>query len=564
MNDFRMLSDRHTRALTRAGSEYELAAVELGGRSYPIFKRCPANMRELMSGASAFGEKTAIVYEDESWSYTRLYRQIDAIGCQLAARHGIGKGDRVAIAMRNYPEWLSVFCAIVAIGAVAVPINSWGKAAELEYGVADAGAGLVFCDPQRFDYLRPSLRLPAGVVRPAQPVAAAGAYAFDAWLAGAGSELPAATIDGDDLAMILYSSGTTGKPKGITWPHRTLTQAIFNFKFFGAAVALLEAEKIAAFAAQGFEPVNLLAVPLFHFNGLGATALLSIHSGQQLVMMHKWDVERALALIASRRVTSVRIAPAMALELLDSPAFARTDTRSLLALGSGGSATPSKLHRLIADRCPQVIGSGGYGTTETGIGVSAIVGRAYLQYPASAGLVGPLCEVRICGDDGAALPPGEIGEIRVRSAATAAATYWNRPADTAECFVDGWYRTGDVGYLDADGLLYITDRLKDMVIRGGENIYCVEVENAIYQYPGVAEVAAFGVPHAVLGEELAVAITAEPGSDISAAALRAHLEQSLAGYKVPAHFVFCAERLPRGPTGKILKRELRQRALVRS
>lgn len=566
MNSFKARHDLACQQLTEPGSEFELTTLDLGGLSYPAFRHCPKNMVELMAAGRAHGDAIAIVYEGEVWSFDDFYQQADAVASKLQA-NGIKKGDRVAIAMRNYPEWLSVFLGVLSCGAVAVPINSWGLAKELEYGITDAQARLLFCDQQRFEQVKPYVqeaRLPTIVVRGEQGVDSSGGCRFEAWLDSAEPLAEpdlSVDIDGSDLAMIMYSSGTTGAPKGVTWPHRTLAQAIYSFKFFAALVAQTEPEKVADFTAKGYPPANLLAVPLFHFNGLGATALLSLCMGQKLVMMYKWDVDRALELIEQERVTSVRIAPAMALELLDSSQFDRADTSSLFALGSGGSATPSRLHALLEEKCPQVIGSGGYGTTETGLGVSAIIGQAYVTYPASSGLVNPLNEVRICGDDGASLPQGQAGEIFVRSLGTAAATYWRRPEETAEVFVNGWYQTGDIGYLDKDGFLYITDRIKDMVIRGGENIYCIEVENAIYQYPGVAEVAAFGVPHPVLGEELAVAITTTDGVDLVVADLREFLSRRIAGYKVPSHFMILKERLPRGPTGKFLKRELRRRAL---
>lgn len=564
MNSFKVVHDLACQQLTGSGSEFELTTLDIDGHSYPVFRHCPVNMVELMQAGRAYGDAIAIVYEDEAWSFADFYRQADMVAARLLAS-GIRKGDRVAIAMRNYPEWLSIFLGILYCGAVAVPINSWGLAKELEYGVIDAEARLLFCDQQRFDHMEPYIQtamLPAIVVRCDRDVGFCGGHRFETWLDSATSlAAPNIDIGGDDLAMIMYSSGTTGAPKGVTWPHRTLAQAIYSFRFFAALVAKSEPERVAEFAAKGYPPVNLLAVPLFHFNGLGATALLSLCTGQKLVMMYKWNVDDALELIERERVTSLRVAPAMSLELLDSSRFDHADTRSLFALGSGGSATPSRLHALLEEKCPQVIGSGGYGTTETGIGVSAIIGQAYTAYPTSSGLINPMNEVRICGDNGVSLPQGQVGEIFVRSLGTATATYWRRPDETAEVFADGWYQTGDVGYLDGDGFLYITDRIKDMVIRGGENIYCTEIENAIYQYPGIAEVAAFGVPHPVLGEELAAAITAADGIDLAVDELRDFLSRRVAGYKVPSHFMILDERLPRGPTGKFLKRELRMRAL---
>ena len=561
MSDVFVAEKNLTRELMQPGSNFELSEVSIKGAVFPIFRHCPENLRDFMGVARQYGDDIAVVYQEERWSYRRIFDLADAIGGRLVGLHGVGKGDRVAIAMRNFPEWLSCFLAIVQIGAVAVPINSWGKAAELAHGLKDSGAALAFCDQQRADELQSEADLPIVVVRPGDQVRRVHEVSLDHWLEAACPTVNPVELVGEDLVMIMYSSGTTGVPKGIVWSHRMMVQALFGFKFFGELLVRLEFEKLASWVGKGFSAVNLLAVPLFHFNGLGATSLLSLHLGQKLVMMYKWSPSEALRLIEEERVTSIRIAPAMSLELLDNPTLSQTDTSSLLSLGSGGSATPGRLYDLIEQRLPQVIGSTGYGSTETGIAVSTILGRAYFEYRGCSGPVSPLNQVKIIRADGSQAPVGEPGEIQVRSFATASTSYWQRPEETEATFRDGWYHTGDVGYLDTNGVLYVTDRIKDMVIRGGENIYCVEVENAIYQYPGILEVAAIGVPHEILGEELAAVVVVDPNRSMDTDDLRRFLRGRLAGFKVPAHFFVREVRLPRGATGKILKRELRKSVL---
>ena len=552
---------RITAMLTAPGALFELTEQTFAGEKYRYYKNAPANLRDMMAAGRAFANKTAMVYEGETWTFDAVYGQIDRIAHQLVHKMNVRKADRVAIAMRNYPEWITAFVAIASIGAIPVPLNSWGRSQELLHGLQDSGAKLVFCDQQRFGHISEissQLDVRMIVARSDASLPKGGQVtSLEDFLSGAAAIMPEVEIDPEDLAMIMYSSGTTGRPKGVAWSHRNFAQTMFNYEFLGALVARLEEHRIARFASKGLEASDLLAVPLFHTNGLCSTSLPALRAGRKVTMMYKWNVERALDYIQEQRITTVKVAPSMTLELLDSPKFGQVDTSSLFTLGPGGSAHPSRLSALIATKCPEVISGAGWGTTETGGAVSSIFGTGYAQYPRSAGVIGPLYDVKICDETGKEVPAGQPGEILVRGVTIAAGGYWNRPEATAESFAGGWYRTGDVGYLDAKGLLYITDRIKDMVIRGGENIYCVEVENAIHEHPLVAEGVVFGVPHDILGEELVAAIRPKSEGALTAQDIKDHMTERVAGFKVPAHVVFYTQGFPRSPMGKILKRQLR-------
>ena len=539
--------------LTAPGAPYEL----LGGDDGRYYAQAPTNLVEAFAVARQHGDKEFLVYEGERRSFNDLMDEADALGAALQAR-GVAPGDRVALAMRNYPEWMAAFIGVISIGAVIVPVNSWGQPADIAYTVEDAGAKVALCDQQRHDGVAARFAekgIDAFIARPSNPDDPAALSAFTGEFIGKSPE--PVGIDPDDLAMIMYTSGTSGKPKGAASTHRAICQAIYNMECAAIAAAMTNGELIGAMLERGFEPTSLLAVPLFHVSGCHAQFLSNLRGGRRIVMMYKWDVDRALEFIEQERITTIAAAPSMMLDLLESPKFEETDTSSLFSLGIGGAATPPRVARLLQDKLPQNFSGTGYGMTETNAQGASLTGQAFVEKPGSAGFPHPIVDFRICDEQGNALQQGATGEIWVRSC-TNIREYWNRPEANAEEFRDGWLKTGDIGYLDDQGFLYLADRAKDMIIRGGENIYPVEIENELLEHDAVQEVAAIGLPHERWGEEVAVVVHLHPGATATEEDLVDFARRRLASYKVPSQVFISEQPLPRNATNKILKRELKE------
>ena len=560
MSDIKQEFDAVLAQLTAQGAPYELAGDDASGHYYA---QAPVNLVEALSVARQHGDREFLIYEGERRSFNNLLDEANVIAAALQA-HGVVPGDRVALAMRNYPQWMSIFIGVISIGAVIVPINSWGQPADIVYTLEDAGARLVFCDQQRFDAVAPLLQargIEAAIVR---PVDADDPLGLTALLADFQGKSPAPVdIGTDDLAMIMYTSGTSGKPKGAASTHRAICQALYNFECAAIAAAMCNGETIGAMLERGFEPTSLLAVPLFHVSGCHAQFLANLRGGRRIVMMYKWDVDKALEYIEQERITSIAAAPAMLLDLLDSPKFDEADTSSLFSLGIGGAATPPKVTTLIDQKLPQNFSGTGWGMTETNAQGAQLTGKAFFYKPGSAGFPAPIVDIRICDEEGDALPEGETGEIWVRSCANIR-EYWHRPEANRDEFRDGWLKTGDIGYLDDEGFLFLADRAKDMIIRGGENIYPIEIETELLEHDAIKELAAIGLPHERLGEEVAVVVHLHPGKSLDEAALLAFARTRLAAYKVPARVFFSAQALPRNATNKILKRDLKETILASS
>lgn len=552
--------------ITAPGAPFEIVTETIGGHPLKVFRNAPRTLRELYAPAYAHASKEFVVYEGERWTFSRMLGLADAIAHRLVTHGGVRKGDRVAIAMRNYPEWMAAYIGITSAGATVVPLNSWGRAEELEYALVDAGAKIVFCDRQRHDFMAPraqELGLTLIVARSSgQPLSPPSQHLEEYVADSLGAPLPDVDITPDDLAVITYTSGTTGKPKGAVSTHRTVCQAIFCFECSGTAIAMANPDMITAMMSKGFEPTSLLAVPLFHVSGCYSIFLTSLRGGRRIVIMYKWDVERALQLIEQERVTNFVGAPSMLMDLLESPGLDRYDVRSLSSMGAGGAATPPKIGLLMSQRVKDAFPGTGWGMTETnGLG-SQFSGNAFHTHVSSAGFVQPIIEMSFRDDEGNEVPPHQPGTIWVRSVVLVQG-YWNRPDANAREFQDGWFNSGDIGYIGEDGYLYLTDRAKDMVIRGGENIYPLEIEKALMDAPEVLEVVGFGVPDEQYGEELALMVRLkEPGS-LDADAVRKFLAARLAGFKVPRYVAFTEEPLPRNATHKVLKKDVRQAFLSR-
>jgi len=540
--------------LTAAGAPFELAGDAASGRYYA---NAPATLPDALGVARQHGEREFLVYEGERRTFNQLMAEADALATALQAR-GVKKGDRVAIAMRNYPEWMMAFIGITQMGGVIVPVNSWGQPADIAYTLEDSGATLVLCDQPRYDGVAQWLAqqgIEAVIARPARPD---DPRRWEALIAPHRGASPAPVpLQGDDLAMIMYTSGTSGKPKGAASTHRALCQAIFNLECCAIAAAMTNGETIGVMLQRGFEPTSLLAVPLFHVSGCHAQFLVNLRAGRRIVMMYKWDVDRALAYIEQERVTAIAAAPVMILDLLESPGYDATDTSSLFSLGVGGAATPKRVTQLLGEKLPQNFSGTGWGMTETNAQGASLTGKAWSVKPGSSGFLHPIVDLRICDEEGGELPPGSTGEIWVRSSANIR-EYWNRPEVNAREFQSGWLRTGDMGYVE-DGFLFLADRAKDMIIRGGENIYPFEIENEFIDHPAVKEVAVIGLPHERLGEEVCAVV--HPAGPVTAEELLAFAMTRLAPYKVPARVVFTSEPLPRNATNKVLKVVLRQQVM---
>ncbi len=544
--------------LTGPGGMFEVVEADVHGRRMRVFKSTPPSLRMLFALAKLRAAQEFLVYEDERWPFGRIAEHIDALGAALVERFGIRKGDRVAIAMRNYPEWIVAFAAITSVGGIAVLLNAWWTADELAYGLEDCGARLLIADVERAERAAATtqrLGVRVLVARGASSALHANAERYED-VVRLGAPLPEVSISYDDDATILYTSGTTGHPKGAVSTHRAVLSSLGAFACRAAAQAMCfpkDREK------QTHPTCFVLTVPLFHVTGCVAVMLTSFAAGTKLVMMYKWEPARALELIERERVTNFVGVPTMAWDLLESPDFAKRDTSSLVAVGGGGAPAPPQLvHRIDKSFGGKGRPNIGYGMTETNAYGPQNAGDDYVRKPTSAGRVVPVVEVRVTDNEGRTLGPDRVGEIWFRGPHLIRG-YWNRPEDTAETIVDGWLRSGDIGRIDEEGFVYVEDRAKDMVLRAGENVYCAEVEAAIYEHPAVYEAAVFGLPHERLGEEVAAMIHLKAGATLGEAELRAHLAPRIANFKVPTVVRFSPETLPRNPAGKILKRELRDR-----
>jgi long-chain acyl-CoA synthetase len=558
--------DEAVAAVTAPGERFEIGEADVFGRATRVFKNTPTSLRQVFASARSRGDRTFLVYENERWSFDQVADHVEALGATLAERYGVAKGDRVAVAMRNFPEWVVSYAAVTSIGAVVVPLNAWWTTQELDYGLRQSESRVVLADHERITRLAPlaggdhpltviGVRLPEGFT--------AGELAFDRYEdvidPDAGLRLPEVDIDPDDDATILYTSGTTGNPKGAVSTHRAVCSALFSYACRAAVHAAMR-------GGTPDEPKDhptsfILVVPLFHVTGCIPVMLSAYAAGTKLVMMYKWNPERALELIEREHVTTFVGVPTMSWDLLESPDFAKRDTSSLVSVGGGGAPAPPELVRRVDSSFKKARPGIGYGMTETNAYGPQNMADDYVRKPTSAGRTVPTMQVRVVDDAGQPVATGEIGEIEF-SGPNLIRGYWRNPEATASTFHDGWLRTGDLGRIDDEGFVYVEDRVKDMVIRGGENIYCAEVEAAIYEHPAVYECAVFGIPHERLGEELVAALVLRPDHTVTEDEIRAHVKAKLAPFKVPSRVEFAAEQLPRGATGKILKRDLRDALLA--
>lgn len=554
-------NERAHALLTAPGAKFEMETVTIRGVPTRVWKNAPPSLRALVEASRAHGDRLMTIYEDERVSYDAHARAVAVLAGELV-RRGIGKGDRVAIAMRNLPEFPAALFAVVALGAVAVPLNAWWSGEELAYGLADSGSRLLIADGERHERVAPHRpALPALehvlVGRARTPLDAGSSRLEDVigtphdWARLPQRPLPPADVAADDPATIFYTSGTTGRPKGALGTHRNLATNILSSGYAAARTFLRRGEAVP----EPTPKVLLTVIPLFHVTACSAGLMGAVASGSTMVFMRKWDTVRAYELIERERVQVAGGVPTIAWQLLEHADRTRYDLSSLESVAYGGApSAPDLVERIHRDF--GALPGNGWGMTETMATVTSIGAEDYLERPSSAGLPVAVADISVTDAAGAPVPPGTIGEIRARGPMIVAG-YWNRPEATAETFVDGWVRTGDLGCVDAEGYLYILDRAKDMIIRGGENIYSIEVENVLYAHPAVTDCALIGLPHRTLGEEPAAVVHLAPGATADEAELKAWVRDRVAAFKVPVAIRFVNDTLPRNANGKIVKRDLK-------
>lgn len=557
-------------AIAASDSPLKLGDGLVGGVPMKIYSEAPPTVRAILQlGEMQFGARDYLVYEDERVTFTAFARAVEHFAKILTEQYGVVKGDRVAVIMRNYPQWPVPFFAALSIGAIATPMNSWWTGDELEYGLHDSGAKVAVMDPQILDRLRDHLsNLPAleTIV-----IARGGANESDqrivsmesligepnSWKDLAQIGLPDVELGPDDDATIMYTSGTTGRPKGALATHRAIISNMLNSLTCQMRMLLRRGEEPPE-PDPNEQNATLIAIPFFHATGAFAILIPSMLQGNKIVAMYKWDAGEALPIIEREEINAVGGVPAIAWQLLEHPDRDKYDLSTIKAVSYGGAPSAPELVSTIKKRFPDAAPGNGWGMTETCATASLNIGEDYVNRPNSAGAPPGAVELKIVDPDGNTLPPGEVGELWCKGPMNCKA-YWNKPEATAETFVDGWVVTGDLARLDEEGFLYLVDRAKDMLIRGGENIYCIEVESALYDHPAVMDASVVGIPHKVLGQEVGAVVQLKPGMEVSEDELRAHVRNQIAAFKVPVEIQFQADPLPRNANGKILKPELRDR-----
>ncbi len=561
------IAEAHKLLVSAPASPFEVEEKEIHGVKIKTWKNAPPSLAAVFEASKPFAARTYMVLDDDRVTFDAHRRAVSQLAKQLVA-DGVKKGDRVAIIMRNLPEWSVAFWAALHAGAIVTPLNAWWTGPELEYGLTDSGTKIALVDAERWERVRehvdkcPDLKR-VYVCRSYEDIADPRARKLEdvigvpnSWAKLDEVAFPNVTFDPEDDVTIFYTSGTTGKPKGAVITHRNIISNFFNAMCAQARSFLRRGEPLPT-PDPTVQKSSLISVPFFHATGCFAVMMPAVLGGSKLVMQRRWNADQALELIEREKITTAGGVPTIAWQIIEHPRFEEFDLSSLETISYGGAPSAPELVRRLKERFPNLKPGQGWGMTETSATATSNYGEDYERKPSSCGVPSPTGEIRIVGDKGQDLPVGQVGELWYRGPIVVRG-YWKKPEATAETFVDGWVKTGDLAKVDEEGFVYIVDRAKDMLIRGGENIYCVEVENALYDHPAVMDAAVIGVPHRTLGEEPVAAVHLKPGMKASEEELRHFVSQKLAAFKVPVKVVFLPETLPRNANGKIMKRDLKQ------
>jgi long-chain acyl-CoA synthetase len=523
------------------------------------FLHAPESLCDIYDGARG-EEKTFLVFRDDSWSFARVIEEADLLSGALVNELGVSPGDRVALLMRNRPEWIVAFAAVTRFGAVAVALNAWWSSEEVDYALQYSEPRVLVVDEAHAE-LGVRLARPRGIAVVVvggvdeSIVVESGAWRYPDLLSRRHSA-PTGRPGKEDLATMMFTSGTTGRPKGAVSTHGAIIQSLMAFSAGLFIEALRQSERDHP---PSEETTLILLVPLFHVTGCIPVMLSSFTWHFTLVITTSWDPEEALQLIARHRVTHVVGVPTQVYDLIHSPSFEVADLSSVARLGGGGAPTPAALVERVETRLEHGRPNLGYGLTETNAYGPQNYGDDYVARPSSTGQTPTIVmDVEIRSSLGTPCATGEVGEIWVNGP-TLFSAYWRHEEATREALVDGWFRTGDLGYLDDEGFLYVVDRTKDMIIRAGENVYSAEVEAVLEAHPRVARAVVVGVSDDRLGQRVVAVIVARPGEDVSAEDLEEFARQHLASYQVPSEIVITQDPLPMTSTGKVRKDVVRRR-----
>ncbi|MDE0877492.1 MAG: class I adenylate-forming enzyme family protein [Sphingomonas bacterium] len=538
-------------ALTGEGGQLALGKTMRRGVEMPLIAAAPPTLAAYFAHfCNEHAAATFLVSDDERITFADMHAAATQVARGLIAHHGVAKGDRVGIAMRNSPAWIAIYMGILIAGGVATLLNGWWQSEELADAIGLVDCSLIFADAPRVDRLK-QLDVNVVGIDDTQTLLASLAPA----IGEATDDVALPALTGDDHATILFTSGSTGRSKGALSDHRGVMQGIFNY--LAQAVMMLGLAQQDGTASDA-QPSTLLSVPLFHVTAEVPLMLQSFAIGRKIVIMRKWDAEEAMRLIEKEKISYFVGVPLMSFEILNHPNRAKYDLSTVTDFAAGGAPRPvehvKRIDKEMGGSSPLI----GYGLTETN-GVGTGNWRTnYTAKPNSAGRPSaPLVDLAILDDAGNPVAQGERGEICIRSVANFL-EYWGRPDATAEAYTeDAYFRSGDIGYLDEDGYVFIVDRKKDIIIRGGENISCQEVEAALYEHPDVAEAAVFGLDDDRFGEVPGAVVHAQGDATLDEYALRAFLSEHIAAFKVPTRIWVSAVALPRLGTEKIDKVTLR-------